>query len=752
MANSEGIVGHHLLPVAVARAFKDIIEDALPGWAVNGEHNFKATASTQKATVQLGDTIMHNGGHSWLNKALNELLMGIDDAVEHPTIPGRFLTRTEKLSALNNYLREASDPTNFLPDSKTGGYVSYLSKRDPLLIINENILPDTDYLNQYHSDNLKWDKIVGSGAGQQALSLKPRLVNKKLVFDGTIDGDGFFSRPSDKIDTFEKLTSTEFSRKYAVDNDIKLQADKSITGNSDAVKFNKTYADEFVDREVNGVKISKIGTLPNKILNTLQKAFDGVSKIPGIDKVLILAILTPVALSASDAQASEGYDSNQANAANRNFVAELIGETFGAISGIVSGALAGLVSFGLAAIPVAIAVAEAGTAFGKYLGGLFYDSFVGAGNALAESVAPIFGSIADSATDLAAVIYNSAAEVAETLSDFIFGLDGLFGLEGPLFGEGGPLQIASQFFFDQALLPDSGEWFYDGFDAIIEGTDRDDLLIHDGFGEAYGGAGDDILVGFRPQFIAQGDALFDTENSPLASEEQRLTLDGGEGDDWVITFGGTGAITIGGEGRDFIFNTSAFGQIYGDTIDGLDSEGNELNHEGLENSDVFWFWPGTFIQDAQPNDILQMFGIPLTGGTNAAAGLVRVGDGSLAVDFFNWVTFYGVTNSGQLLVINTIANLLGIGPGGDFPDGVQVVEDYDFGGFSDENYGRAAAGDLGLTFRIFLPRDRADEGVTISLFNAVWGSVFTYIDVGFNLAKLLCFVFIPPQNSRKYCY
>ena len=285
---------------------------------------------------------------------------------------------------------------------------------------------------------------------------------------------------------------------------------------------------------------------------------------------------------------------------------------------------------------------------------------------------------------------------------------------------------------------------------IVEG----DEVVRQGLFEIKGEEGNDLLIAKDAAFVPAQDAIPDDPDTPEdesvpAQAERRLTIDGGTGNDWVLTRGGTGAITIGGEGRDFIFNTSEFGQIYGDTIDGLDADGNELNHEGLENSDVFWYWPGTFIQDAQPNDILQIFGIPLVGGSNSVAG-IPAGDGSLAIDFFNWTTFYGTTTSGQLLVYNAIFDALDIGFEG--REGVQVVEDYDFGGFSNEDYGRAAPGDLGLTFRIFLPRDRADEGVTISLFNAVWGTVFTYIDVLTNLAKLMCFVFIPPQTSRKYCY
>ena len=70
---------------------------------------------------------MHSGGHSWYNNALIDLLEDIDDPVLHPDGSGRLLTNTEKLSALDNFLRQASDPANILPDSKTGGYLINLS-------------------------------------------------------------------------------------------------------------------------------------------------------------------------------------------------------------------------------------------------------------------------------------------------------------------------------------------------------------------------------------------------------------------------------------------------------------------------------------------------------------------------------------------------------------------------------------------------------------------------------------------------
>ncbi|MCP4128104.1 MAG: hypothetical protein GY753_13710, partial [Gammaproteobacteria bacterium] len=240
---------------------------------------------------------------------------------------------------------------------------------------------------------------------------------------------------------------------------------------------------------------------------------------------------------------------------------------------------------------------------------------------------------------------------------------------GPLFGDGGPLQFASQWLSDQEILANGGEWAYDGFNALLEGTDADDVLVHDGWGEARGGKGDDILIGWRPEYKAKGDPLFEEEGSPLAIKEERLVLNGEEGDDYIIALGGTGAILVGGEGRDFLFNTSFKGQMYGDTIDGVGQ-----STSGTEDSDVFWYWPSTFIMDAQPNDILQMFGWPLLGGSNSVAG-IYAGDGSLAIDWLNWTVFYGATKSGQLMVVNAVAAALDIGArdGDPFPAGTMVV-------------------------------------------------------------------------------
>ena len=65
----------------------------------------------------------------------------------------------------------------------------------------------------------------------------------------------------------------------------------------------------------------------------------------------------------------------------------------------------------------------------------------------------------------------------------------------------------------------------------------------------------------------------------VAGQDESLLLDGGDGGDWVLVFGGERAAAIGGAGRDWIFNTSVNGIVYGDTYDGLSSSGTAENWE-----------------------------------------------------------------------------------------------------------------------------------------------------------------------------
>ena len=109
----------------------------------------------------------------------------------------------------------------------------------------------------------------------------------------------------------------------------------------------------------------------------------------------------------------------------------------------------------------------------------------------------------------------------------------------------------------------------------------------------------------------------------------------------------------------------------------------------------------SFIMDAGKNDRLQLFGIPLIGGSNAlyyGIGLER----AVARDYLlPWVT-YGLTESGQLLVEASVgANLNSSQNNAAILDIAQVVENWD-------------KGDLGIEF---LVRGGGDE---ISLLRAVF--------------------------------
>ena len=153
----------------------------------------------------------------------------------------------------------------------------------------------------------------------------------------------------------------------------------------------------------------------------------------------------------------------------------------------------------------------------------------------------------------------------------------------------------------------------------------DDIVIHFGSGSVRGGGGGDILIGWTPDYVKDGE-LFDPTNplSARADGDQYLTLDGGEGNDWIFTVLGEKAVTLGGIGRDWIFNTSWGGVIYGDTIDGLvpglpPLTSGPVHKDFLESSasaDKIWFRGGTTMMDPTKADSLAFYGYPLVGATN----------------------------------------------------------------------------------------------------------------------------------------
>ncbi|MEZ5840751.1 MAG: tandem-95 repeat protein [Hyphomicrobiales bacterium] len=203
-----------------------------------------------------------------------------------------------------------------------------------------------------------------------------------------------------------------------------------------------------------------------------------------------------------------------------------------------------------------------------------------------------------------------------------------------------------------------------------------------------------------------------------------MKLDGGEGNDWVVVLGGEKAVTIGGPGRDWIFNTSTGGVLYGDTIDG----------QGEHGSDNFWWWPSTTIMDAEQNDVLKFFGFPLVGGTNdiplAAKGLLSVlaPVSGLALYqsplfFDNFLMFMNYvfkdnpeTGGTDLYVVNAFDGLAGLftdASFGETGDGTSIrgamrVVNYDvvasyWGAALADAALRGEVGDLGMQFKLANP-------------------------------------------------
>lgn len=343
---------------------------------------------------------------------------------------------------------------------------------------------------------------------------------------------------------------------------------------------------------------------------------------------------------------------------------------------------------GLLALPAMIAISHYGEKFGKFLAETFYDSFTETANWAAESLAPVLANLMNdvvgNAANIANTLANFVAEIYEEVSDLVAGSDGLFGLNGPIFGEDGPLHAVAELIQNGEAATADGTWFFEGFDAVMLGTADDDVLAHSGWGEIYGDDGDDVLVGWIPIFKAMGDLLYEDPEGPVSLKDDWLTLDGGKGNDWIITLGGENAWTIGGEGRDWIFNTSANGVIFGDTIDGLvQGVGDPLTwseYDQLEtpdNSDNIWWWGNTTMWDPRKGDVLKFFGYPLVGGTNdvgyffgrgipalqSATTLASVFNPIFFDYFFPFFNYYIDRENGSLYVANLFSVFFGMATG-----------------------------------------------------------------------------------------
>ncbi|MEL6424823.1 MAG: hypothetical protein AAFQ33_05140, partial [Pseudomonadota bacterium] len=152
-------------------------------------------------------------------------------------------------------------------------------------------------------------------------------------------------------------------------------------------------------------------------------------------------------------------------------------------------------------------------------------------------------------------------------------------------------------------------------------------------GEIQSGDGEDIIMVFQPRLIESGDTVpvelggyEGPDGDTTADRDLRMIIDGGADDDYIFAAGGEGAITIGGTGRDWIFNASRGGLIIGDTRDGVDPDNpgdsnpfNKADKDGddvYDHSDLIWFWGSTVMLDPKNDDVLSFFGYRLAGGSN----------------------------------------------------------------------------------------------------------------------------------------
>ncbi|WP_417453881.1 calcium-binding protein [Kiloniella sp.] len=167
-----------------------------------------------------------------------------------------------------------------------------------------------------------------------------------------------------------------------------------------------------------------------------------------------------------------------------------------------------------------------------------------------------------------------------------------------------------------AIGDDDSQIMFGSDNAVIEGEGGDDYIVHTGYGEVDGGAGNDIIVAFGAEYI---------------DGQTRLELDGGAGDDVIFALGGDGALLFGGAGDDVLWNTSFAGEM-----------------TGGEGADTFFFSDTTLITDATAEDRISAFGLfNLHGGYRQMESESPWATGLL---FFR----YAYNEDGELVIQNSI--------------------------------------------------------------------------------------------------
>jgi hypothetical protein len=122
--------------------------------------------------------------------------------------------------------------------------------------------------------------------------------------------------------------------------------------------------------------------------------------------------------------------------------------------------------------------------------------------------------------------------------------------------------------------------------GIVYGSDASELIFGRNDAEIHGGGGDDEIQ-YR-DFTGDAKLFGDDGNDLLLLREARYAhVDGGNGNDIIyLDKRGVGGEFFGGAGRDWLFVQAQGADLYGDTVDGLDSEGVKLA-SGAANADQF---------------------------------------------------------------------------------------------------------------------------------------------------------------------
>ena len=650
-------------------SFGRFLKEFFPGYGLDAEYNFIEKATTQAAAQQL-NIGMQDSNHPWIDAALAQIEKDIRavyvDANGNPVSANDsnvdlVKTKAERVKltvGAVNFLLESNDANNLHPDGRTGGVYCYTSRSDADAIIKFEGRPTKGDLETLFKEQYSLANMRGTAAFDDGYNANARIVDGRTVWDTPVENGGrgplskpwqamyprtdypAFDGPRWELDSslggakkygssdFAAAANAKYNVEFVFSQDKKNTGYVKIKGTDTVIDYERVKA--VLETKVDGVEIQshKFHLIPKSLLDAL-----GNSIKVGAGGLALVGVFT-TAVSAAEAQSDLNYDPAAASDTNRAFVGELTSVVIGELLGKVVTLLIPAGKFAGLTLPAKFLVMQLMDSVARGVGHDYYDQDTAGGNLLAENLAPFFADlaalspdeIAELADGIAAQLISVVSGMMNQIEDVLFGEKGLFGIDGPLFGEGGPLYPARQIFEKFGGEADwDGNWIIEGLDAIAEGTDGDDTMAHDGWGELRGGKGNDILVGLEPVFIKKGDQLFDGGNV-VADKDLYMVLDGGEGNDWIATFLGTGALTIGGIGRDMIINSSKGGVIYGDTIDGLyhGQHGTvEINSEVREDrygevaeatADNFWFFPNVTIMDPGHNDILTFFGFPLVGG------------------------------------------------------------------------------------------------------------------------------------------